>query len=126
MGKKTAVATIDFETMTRAELIELRGQLDKAISTAGERDRQKALKAAEDLAREHGFTLAELVAGGGKGRGAGRRGSRSAASSSSAPSDAKYRNPENPDQTWSGRGRRPAWYNDAMAAGRLAEDLKAS
>jgi len=26
----------------------------------------------------------------------------------------KYRNPDNPDETWSGRGRRPAWFTSAM------------
>ena len=115
---------LDFNSMTRAELIELRGQLDKAIAAAGDRDRQRALKAAEDLAREHGFSLAELVPGTDKGRsGSGKRGSRSAASASSAPSQAKYRNPENPDQTWSGRGRRPQWVHDATANGRALEEL---
>ena len=99
-------ATPDFEAMTRAELVELRGKIDRAIAAAGERDRQRALKAAEDLAREHGFSLAELVGSGtGKGRGAGKRGGRTAAASP-ALSDVKYRNPDNLDQTWSGR--RPA------------------
>jgi len=26
----------------------------------------------------------------------------------------KYRNPDNPSETWSGRGRRPAWFAAAM------------
>lgn len=115
----------DFENMTRAELVELRGQLDKAIASAGERDRQKALKAAEDLAREHGFSLADLVPGaGGKGgrSGGAKRGSRPTATAS-APSEAKYRDPENADRTWSGRGRRPAWVNEALANGRVLTDL---
>lgn len=118
--------TPDFEAMTRAELIELRGKIDRAIAAAGERDRQRALKAAEDLAREHGFSLAELVGSGtGKGRSAGAKRGGRAATASSAPSDAKYRNPDNPDQTWSGRGRRPAWFSEALAQGRSAEELRA-
>ena len=36
----------------------------------------------------------------------------------------RFRNPEDHTQTWSGRGRRPAWYNEAQAAGRPIEDLK--
>lgn len=117
----------NFDTMSRAELIELRAQLDKAISAAGERDRQRALKAAEELAREHGFSLAELVPGGGaKGRAAGgkRGGGSKAAATSPAPSDARYRNPENPDQTWSGRGRRPQWVHEATANGQELADLE--
>ena len=114
----------DFESMTRAELVELRGKLDKAIVAAGDRDRQRALKAAEDLAREHGFSLAELTGGGsGKGRGTGGKRSGRSAAASSAPSDAKYRSPDNAEQTWSGRGRRPGWVNEALANGRALTDL---
>ncbi|TNC45043.1 H-NS histone family protein [Rubellimicrobium rubrum] len=112
--------------MTRAELVELRGKIDRAIAAAGERDRQRALKAAEDLAREHGFSLAELVGSGtAKGRSAGTKRGPRADATSSAPSNAKYRNPDNADQTWSGRGRRPAWFNEALAQGRSAEELRA-
>lgn len=117
------MAEIDLTNMTRAELTELRSQLDKTIASVGERDRQRAIKAAEDIAREHGFTLTDLAPLAGKGRSAGKRGSRSGAAPSPAPSDAKYRNPQNPEQTWSGRGRRPAWVHAALDGGRALEDL---
>ena len=39
---------------------------------------------------------------------------------------AKYRNPDNPALTWSGRGKRPAWVNEALAAGKTLEDLAVS
>ena len=29
----------------------------------------------------------------------------------------KYRNPANPEQTWTGRGKRPRWLADALASG---------
>jgi DNA-binding protein H-NS len=35
----------------------------------------------------------------------------------------KYRNPANPEQTWSGRGKRPRWFNDALKAGKKEKDL---
>lgn len=36
----------------------------------------------------------------------------------------KYRNPQNPSQTWSGRGKRPLWFVDALKRrGVTAEDL---
>jgi len=118
---------MDYETMSRADLTKLRGNIDRAISSTGDRDKRAALKAAEDAVREHGFTLAELVPlmGGaaGSGRGKGRRASGGAPK---AASDVRFRNPEDHAQTWSGRGRRPAWYNEAQAAGRVIEDLKAS
>ena len=117
------MANIDLNSMSRQELTELRAQVDRAIASAGERDRHRALEAVENTLREHGLTMADLASGTDKGGGAGKRGSRSPASASSAPSDAKYRNPENPEQTWSGGGRRPQWVHDATANGRALEEL---
>lgn len=34
----------------------------------------------------------------------------------------KYRNTENSDDTWTGRGRKPTWLVEALAAGRDLED----
>ena len=36
----------------------------------------------------------------------------------------KYRNPANPMQTWSGRGRQPIWLRDLVADGANADDFK--
>ncbi len=35
----------------------------------------------------------------------------------------KYRNPANDEQTWSGRGKRPRWFNDALQSGKKEQDL---
>jgi DNA-binding protein H-NS len=35
----------------------------------------------------------------------------------------KYRNPVNPEQTWTGRGKRPHWFNDALKSGKKEKDL---
>jgi DNA-binding protein H-NS len=40
-----------------------------------------------------------------------------------APAAAKYRHPENPSLTWSGRGRKPLWFVAALEAGKSADDL---
>ena len=36
----------------------------------------------------------------------------------------KYRNPERPDQTWSGRGKQPRWFVAQLHAGNTAENLR--
>ncbi|WP_407690599.1 H-NS histone family protein [Rhodophyticola porphyridii] len=36
----------------------------------------------------------------------------------------KYRHPDNPSITWTGRGRRPTWINEALAAGKSLEDFE--
>ena len=35
----------------------------------------------------------------------------------------KYRNPANPAETWSGRGKHPKWMTTAMAGGKKPEDF---
>ena len=47
-----------------------------------------------DLAKEHGFDIHDLFAKRGKGKGSVA---------------AKYRDPKNPANTWTGRGRMPRW-----------------
>jgi DNA-binding protein H-NS len=38
-------------------------------------------------------------------------------------SPARYANPANPSDTWTGRGRKPGWFIAALAAGRNPEDM---
>ncbi len=117
------VQDMDYENMSRKELMQLRANIDKAIASVGDRDRRNALRAAEEAAREHGFSLNELtpLVGAAQGRGRGRRAGGAAAGPANAP---RYRNPENPEQTWSGRGRRPRWVHEAEAAGRSLADME--
>ena len=112
---------MDYENMSRKELMQLRANIDKAIASVGDRDRRNALRAAEEAAREHGFSLNELTPLVGEGRGRGRRAGGAAAGPANAP---RYRNPENSEQTWSGRGRRPRWVHEAEAAGRSLPDME--
>ncbi|EYD75330.1 DNA-binding protein, H-NS family [Rubellimicrobium mesophilum DSM 19309] len=109
---------MDLEMKSREELMKLRADLEKAISAAGERDRRNALEAAEDAVREHGFTLAEIAELAARGARATRR--------PRADSAVRYRNRDNPEQTWSGRGRRPRWIHEAEAAGRSLKELQVS
>lgn len=104
----------DLNDMTIEQLRELRKNVDQAITSYETRTRQAALNAVEEVAREHGFKLAELV--GGTKAGHKRAG---------AAADIRYANPDNPDETWSGRGRRPAWIKAALDAGRSLDDLTA-
>ena len=101
------------------ELRELRKNLDRAIASFEGRKRQEAISAAEQVAKEHGFKLAELVGGRRVGKAKGTD------EGSSASRVAAYVNPDNPEQVWSGRGRRPGWVRDALAAGRTLDDLAA-
>jgi len=59
--------------------------------------------------------LERLAAGGSRGKGA-RGGLRGAV----AP---KYRNPDNPAETWAGRGLKPRWLAAALKTGKKLEDF---
>lgn len=69
----------------------------------------------ERIAREAGVSVAELVAQ------AGAKASKPA--SSRPPVAAKYRNGADASQTWTGRGKRPRWLADAVAAGATLESF---
>ena len=112
----------DLDAMSGAELTTLRSDIDMAIATASDRAKSNALQAAEAIAREHGFSLADLAAQMSSGKRV--RGSAKAGDSAGA-SAVRFRNPEDHSQTWSGRGRRPRWFNEAEVAGRAIEDLRA-
>ncbi|MGR3464150.1 H-NS histone family protein [Limimaricola sp.] len=104
--------TQNLHEMSRKELEKLRKDIDDALSTVSQRERKAALDAAERAAAEHGYSLAELADASAKGK------------KTKAKNPPKYRNPEDPTQTWSGRGRKPGWINEAEAAGRPLSDFE--
>jgi DNA-binding protein H-NS len=106
------MADYDLEALTLGELKKMQKDVAKAISTFEDRQKAEARAKLEALARELGYTLAELAG--------------TETKSSRAPVVAKYRHPENPALTWSGRGRKPQWFVEALEAGKTASDLAIS
>jgi DNA-binding protein H-NS len=102
---------IDLSAMSRKELLELQANVVAALKDAEQRERREALEAAEKAAAEFGFSLAELSPEAKKGGKTGK-------------AAAKYRNPANPEQTWSGRGRKPQWIHEALTSGADISDLE--
>ncbi len=102
------IMSVDLNQMSRKELSKLARDIDKALASVDKREQKAALDAAEKAAAEHGFSLSELT-------GAASGGKKKKAGSVNPP---KFRNPEDATQTWSGRGRKPAWINAAEAAGK--------
>ena len=104
----------DLNRMTLKELKSLSSDIDQAIADAEKARRADALKAADEAAKSFGFSLSELT-----------KGSRSKAASTKSALPPKYRHPENPEVTWSGRGRKPAWIMEGLASGKELEDFAA-
>lgn len=109
------MAQIDLDSMSRKELEKLRGDIDRAITRVEKRERKEALEAAQKAAAEYGFSLEELSGGAGPANGTRRSGQRSAA---------RYRNPENSADTWTGKGRKPKWFIQAIENGTDPADME--
>ena len=99
--------SIDLEKMSLDELKKLEKDVSRAIKTFEKRRLDEARAAAEAVAKEMGFSLGDLAV--------------EAKTSKSPP---KYRDPKNPELTWSGRGRKPFWFVEAIDAGHSPEELE--
>lgn len=97
---------INLDTMSKDELLSLKSDVEKAITKAEKRALQDARAAAEKAVAEFGFKLDEVTGN-----------EKPKAATAKKPGQPKYRNPENPSQTWTGKGRQPQWFKEALANG---------
>ncbi len=109
MQKRTkSVAAINVDKMTLKDLLSLEAQLGPAIAAARDRERQDLRRKMESLAAAQGFSVSELF-GGVRGKG--------------KVSVAKYANPDNRSETWTGRGRKPNWLVAKLKKGSKLADF---
>lgn len=108
--------TVDISQLDLDELNILSEQVKERIATLKEESRQKAYDQMVALATNVGLSPRELLRLYGDGSGA----------LPAAPAGkAAYRNPANAQETWTGRGRKPAWVASWLADGKPIEDLLA-
>lgn len=98
------------DEMDFAELQMLKHLVEQKIAARAKQERKALLDTMNTMAKERGFAGLDALLKAEEG------GSAKAAKprKSIAP---KYRNPLNPDQTWTGRGRKPKWVEEMLAAG---------
>lgn len=101
--------SVDLNTLSLKELKELQSQVAKTIAGFEDRKKKEAIAELEERARTLGFSLAELTG--------------TVVPRKRAPATAKYANPANPADTWSGRGRKPRWFDAALKAGKRPDDM---
>ena len=106
--------SIDLSGMTRKQLEKLKADVDKALTKAANRDLQAAKKAAQKAAAEFGFSLGDITGGEVAEKPKRAYKKRNPAKNAGV---AKYRNPDDAKQTWTGKGRQPNWFKAAMEAG---------
>lgn len=109
----------DLKSMTRKELEKLKADVEKALTKVATKEKKAALAAAEKAAAAHGFSLSEIT-----GETAEKPKTRKAKSGPKTVSPPKYRNPDDKDQTWTGKGRQPDWFKKAIAAGKSPDDME--
>jgi DNA-binding protein H-NS len=92
--------------MSYKELQDLELRLRRAKASAQERARSEVRQKAESIITAAGFRVSDVFGGrGGKGRTVA----------------AKYVNPDDPSQTWTGRGRKPRWLAAKLKEGERME-----
>ena len=106
------------ESMSESELRELIQNAEDALDRLVAKRARATLKEAKRMAADVGFELTFTKIG--KPR---KRKAKTEPQASRAKVLPKYRNPENADETWSGRGRQPKWVQAALAAGEKLSDL---
>jgi len=80
--------------MSYAELAAMEVQIERLKVEKQNSERVSIRKELTDLAKQRGFDIHELFGKGRKGKGTVA---------------VKYRDPKNPENTWTGRGRMPRW-----------------
>ena len=116
--------TIDISGLSKPEVIALAKRVERAIAAFDAQNLARARKEAQRVAREYGVSVEDLM-------GAAPSPAKSKSKPKSKPKRRgkvapKYRNPTDPSQTWTGRGRQPAWVAEALSSGACLADLSIS
>ena len=96
------------DTYSYPELLKLQERIEAAIVAKRVEDAAATKEQLRAMAEKAGFDIKELFGKRGSPRGAGV---------------AKYRNPKDGSQTWTGRGRKPNWLVDAVKKGAKLESF---
>jgi DNA-binding protein H-NS len=107
---KNGTHKMNLDDLSFEELKSLQNDVTVALYNFEKRKKAEALAEIKSLAHAKGFSLDELLGG-------------EAAKGKRAPAVAKYADPANPDNTWSGRGRKPKWLVAQIENGKTVEDF---
>ncbi len=101
----------------REELSRQAAEIERRLKEAQRAEKLKVIAQVKELMAANGLSVADLELGGKRaGAGVGRS---AIAGTKVAP---KYRNSET-GETWTGRGLKPKWLQNAIAAGKNLEDF---
>ena len=116
---------VDIESLSSKELTALINLAKKRKTTLTKRKPiTQVRKRLHQIAKTEGYTIAELFGG----SATAAAGSATRASTPRKPRKTgkvapKYRNPDNANETWTGRGRQPRWMTAFTDAGRSRDEF---
>jgi DNA-binding protein H-NS len=98
---------MQLKSMSLDKLVALKNQIEAVLSAKVVEERRMLQAGLSKLSRLQGGARSKMAFGpGARGKVA-----------------AKYRNPENPTETWAGRGLKPRWLTAAIKAGKKQDDF---
>src|SRR5262245_2109503 len=96
------------DSMSFAELAQMRARIDRLIIEKQNSERNELRQRIIAMVKEHGFEISDLFSNGRNGKGS---------------LAVKYRDPHNPENTWTGRGRMPRWLVAATQGGKARKEV---
>jgi DNA-binding protein H-NS len=120
--------SIDLSRLSAKELDALIQQAKKRKTTLSKRKPIAVVRSKlAQLAKAEGYSIAELFGGAAPKAPPALAGSAKARKTTKGYKlgkvEPKYRNPDNPAETWAGRGQQPKWLATRIAQGRSLEDF---
>ncbi len=103
---------MDLSGYSIEQLRELKKDIDKEMASRRKENAKRAQQEIKKIAESYGFNLSDLMGG--------------QPVRARSKAKAQFQNPSDTTQTWSGRGRKPAWVKEWEAAGKSLEDLRIS
>ena len=114
------MSDLDLNKITHEELIKnplkdllaFQEMLNKAVATRRENEKKEAYEKVKSVASEYGFSLADLLVN-----------VPSEKNIKKATAKFKYCNPDNKEEGWTGKGRKPSWLVALLETGKKLEDF---
>lgn len=103
---------MDLSSLSIIELRDLEQQIPLEIKRREVQDKQNILNEVRAFAKARGYAIEDLLAKDIKVK-----------SASGNKVKVKYRHPQNPEQEWTGRGRKPKWVESWLSSGGALDGL---
>lgn len=119
------MAKTDLSQYNLAELKGLQFDIEKEIKSRQQDEVRKAREQILAIAQDVGVPVSALIAKAGGARiEGGKKNGAAKKNGGGQQGQAKFRNPADEAQTWTGRGRQPKWIAEGLAGGKSLDDFR--